>query len=85
MSFGDAVPFGDMGWTATPAVMTTAAGTGAGIATGGATGSAPPGAQPTKTCALCNNPHMQEALFFGAILLIGVGWHFHLYSLLEEG
>jgi F0F1-type ATP synthase membrane subunit c/vacuolar-type H+-ATPase subunit K len=84
MFYGDGVGFGDMGWTGVPAVVTTRAGTNAGNAMGN-TAQGQGSASASSSCALCSNPKMQEALFVAAIILIAIGWHFHLFSLLEEG
>jgi hypothetical protein len=82
--FGDSVMYGDMGWTGIPAVMTTASGTqGANATMTNAQGTG--NSSPTASCNFCSNPMVQEGLFIAAIILIAVGWHFHLFSLLEEG
>ena len=86
MNYGDNMGFGDMGWTGIPAVVTTAAGTTAGNATmGNMQGVGQAASNSTTSCALCSNPKVQEGAFIIAIILLAVGWHFHLYSLLEEG
>jgi hypothetical protein len=77
--------YGDTGWTGTPAVMTYANGTMAGNATlGNASQGVGSNAATLSSCAFCSNPMVQECLFFIAILLLAIGWHFHLYSLLED-
>ncbi len=35
------------------------------------------------TCTMCSQPAVQQGLFFIAILLLLIGWHSHLYSMVE--
>jgi F0F1-type ATP synthase membrane subunit c/vacuolar-type H+-ATPase subunit K len=85
MPYGDSVGFGDMGWTGIPSVVTTASGTNGGMAIGNGAAQGQGSANSGSSCALCSNPKVQEMLFILAVILIAVGWHFHLFSLLEEG
>lgn len=35
------------------------------------------------TCGICNSPTGRQGLFLVGIVVLLVGWHFHLYSMLE--
>jgi len=85
--YGENGFYGDMGWTGIPAVVTTSQGTvgGAGMASQNISQGVGQVAGGSNTsCALCNNPTAQQWLFILGVLLIAVGWHLHLFSLLEE-
>ncbi len=36
-----------------------------------------------KGCAICSNPAAQQAAFIAAVVLVAIGWHLHIYSLME--
>lgn len=84
-SYGENMPFANMGWTGVPGVLTTASGTGPANATmiNAQGGSMQGSALPTASCSLCSNPTAQAVLFIVAILLIAIGWHLHLFSMIE--
>lgn len=34
-------------------------------------------------CSFCNSPAGKQALFFGAMVLLAVSWHAHIWSMME--
>lgn len=69
-----AISTGPMGTGPTAAKPATAAGAGTvaqGITSLGA------------TCAICQNPTVQQGLFLFALVMLWVFWHTHLHSLLD--
>lgn len=76
------------GFTTIPAVATGPTGTGAADVVGSPEGQTQGQAReaalsPVPGCAFCANPTVQQAAFIGAIVLLAIGWHLHLYSLME--
>ena len=76
------------GFTQTPAVATGFGGTGASEVVGSPEGQTQGQARaaalaPIAGCAVCANPTVQQAAFIGAVILLAIGWHLHLYSVME--
>lgn len=82
-SYGGSVPFGDMGWTGVPAVMTSSGGTGPANASAiNAVGGTAQG-NAAMACTLCSDPTVQAGVFIFAVILIAIAWHLHLFAMIE--
>ena len=76
------------GFTGMPAIATGPTGTGASEVVGSPAGqtigqTVASQVSPIAGCQFCANPTVQAVAFIGAVILLAIGWHLHLYSVME--
>ena len=75
------------GWSGLAAASTGWGGTGATAAapaTAANAAATPQGSQSIGiTCGICQQPVARQGIFFLAVVLLALAWHFHLHSMLE--